>query len=104
MRRLQRRNDALCLRKLLKRSKRSVVSDPGVFRASKVSEPCVFWTDGRVVQPRGDRMRELDIAVPVLQHVGPGALENTREACRKSCGMPPCRKCFATSFHTDQPN
>src|SRR5947209_6834727 len=47
-----------------------------VLRAPDRPEPRMLRPDGRIIQAGGHRMRELDVAVLVLQHERAGSLEH----------------------------
>ena len=80
VRRLERRQDPLFARQPLKRLERLVVVDPGVLGALRVVQPGVLGPDGGVVEAGRDRVRQLDVAVVVLQHVGARALQHAGAA------------------------
>ena len=90
VRRLERRDDPLGSRELLKRRERIVIADPRVLRAPHVFQPRVLRPDRRVVEPGGNRVRQLDVAVHVLQHIRARALQHAREPGRKARGMTAC--------------
>ena len=80
---LQRGQDALFAAEPLKGFERGGIIDPGVFRAAPLTEPGVLRTDRGIVEPRGDRMRQLDVAVRVLQHVTSRSLQHAGAAPRE---------------------
>ena len=80
VRRLERRDDALLARQPLKRVERALVVDPGVFGAPGVAEPRVLGADRGVVEAGGNRVRQLDVAVLVLQHEAARALQHAGAA------------------------
>ena len=58
--------------------------------------------DRGVVEAGGNGMRQLDIAVHILQHIRARALQHAREPCRKPRGMTACGQRFPACFDADQ--
>ena len=58
MRAFQRRNDALQAAEGLKSGQRLLIGDEGVAGALLIAQPGMFWSYGRIVQSRGDRVRQ----------------------------------------------
>ena len=85
--RLERRDDALELGQLLECRQRLGVGCVGVLDAVRVAQPSVLRADGGVVQAGGDAVRELDLAVLILQHKRARALQHTESAARESSGV-----------------
>src|SRR4051812_3027569 len=102
VRRFERRENAFELRKRPERGKRLLVGDIRVLGAADRAQPGMFRTYGGVVQACRNRMRELDIAVRVLQHEGPGALEHAGAATRETGGVPAGRDLLPPGFDTNQ--
>src|SRR5207245_9192588 len=75
VRRLERGQDAFEACERLERRERLVVGHVRVLGATERSEPGMLGADCRVVEPGGNRMRELDVAVLVLEDKRPGALK-----------------------------
>ena len=87
MRGLERRQNAFLATEPLECRQRVVVVDPRVFGASAVVQPCVLGTDRGVVESGGDGVRQLDVAVVVLEHVGVRALEHAGAAAGEPRGV-----------------
>src|SRR3990170_3933975 len=76
VRRLQRRDDAFELAAKLERSHRLVVGGREEFHPAHVVEPSMLWPDAGIIEPGGDRMRFLDLAVVVHQQIGAIAVQH----------------------------
>ena len=74
----------------------------GILRAPDGPQPGVLRPNRRVVEPCGNRMGQLDIAVLVLQHERARALEHARAAAGKPRGVPAADNLLAARLHADQ--
>ena len=102
MSRLERGDDAFEPRQALKCRKRTGIANPRVLRAPEVAKPRVLRTDRGVIESGGNGMRELDVSVEILQHIGARALEHARHAAGKPGRMTSRRERFAAGFHANQ--
>src|SRR5687767_3491172 len=98
----ERRQDAFETRQLLEAGERVGVGRVIVFGAPDLLQPRVFRPHRRVIETGRDRMRRFDVAVCVLQHPRPRALQDTRCAAGEPRRMTAGTNRFATSFHADQ--
>ena len=69
-----------------------------------VVQACVFGSDRSVVQARGNRVRERDLAVVVLEDVGLATLEDAEFAPLEPGGMVTATDAAPAGFHTGQTN
>ena len=92
------------LRQHLERVERLVVRDVHVVRPAALAQPRMLGTDGRIVEARGDRMGQLDVAGRVLQHERPRALEHARRAAGESRRMTPGQNRRAACLDANQPH
>ena len=60
-------------------------------------------SDGGVVEARGDRVRQLDVAVLILEHEAAGALQHAGTAARKAGRVLARPDAVAASLDADQP-
>src|SRR4051812_14574591 len=60
--------------------------------------------DRRIVESSRNRMRQLDIAIVILQNVGAGTLQHAGTATGKAGGMAAARDRPPARLDTDQPN
>src|SRR5207248_1811904 len=61
-------------------------------------------TDRRIVEPRGDRMRQRHLAVVVLQKIAVGAVQHARTSAGEACGVLAQASAAAAGLHSDQTN
>ena len=102
MGRFERRQNPFQPRQGLKRIERLRVGHMGILRAPDGPQPGVLGPNRRVVEARGNRMGQLDIAVLVLQHERARALEHARAAAGKPRGVPAADNLLAARLHADQ--
>ena len=88
--------------KRLKRLQRVGVRDVRVGRAAVLAQPRVLRADRGVVEAGGNGMRQLDVAVGVLQDPGARALQHAGRAAREPCGVPARPDRFPAGFDADQ--
>ena len=88
VRRLERRQNALEPGEVLEGIERGAIVDPGVLGAPEIAQPRVLGPDGCVIESGRDRVRPLDVAVLVLQHVGARALQDAGAAAREARRVP----------------
>ena len=91
-------------RQRLKRLERLCVGDVGVLGAPDLAQPRVLGADRRVVEPGRDRVRQLDVAVLVLQHEGARALQDAGAAAGEPRRVAPARDLLAAGLDADQPH
>ena len=87
VRRLERGQDPFEARERLEGRERVVIGDVRVFGTAERSKPGMLGADCRVVEAGGNRMREIDVAVLVLEHERPGALQDAGAAAREPRGV-----------------
>ena len=79
------------------------VVDPGVFGAADLAQPGVLGSDRRVVEAGRDRVRQLDVAVGVLQHVAARALQHAGAAAGEARRVLARRDAAPAGLDADQP-
>src|SRR5580765_5831636 len=102
--RFERRQEAFLTGQPLECDERVLVSNPRVLSAAGVVKPGVLGSDGRVVEPSGDRMGQLDVAVFVLQYVTACALEHARTAAGESGRVLARLDAVAAGLDANQPH
>ena len=75
-----------------------------VFGAAGVVQHGVLGPDGRIVETRRDGMRERDLAVFILQHIGVGALQHSRRAALEPRRVLAQRRAAAAGLDADEPH
>ena len=75
---LERGKDSLQPRAQVKGIERLLIGDRHIVDAARVAQPRVLRPDAGVVEPGGDGMRLDDLAVLVLQQIGPVAVQHAR--------------------------
>ena len=70
--------------------------------AARVAQPRVLGADRRVVEAGRHRVRQLDVAVGVLQHEGARALQHARGAAREARRVAARRDALAAGLDADQ--
>src|SRR5918993_2247492 len=102
MRRLEGRENAFFPAEALKCGQRRSVIHPGVLGASAFAQPRMLGSDGRIVESGGNGMRQLDVAVRVLEHETPRALEHSGASAREPCRVLSRRDTAPARFDADQ--
>ena len=102
MRRLERRQNPLEPRELLKGLQRVFVRHVRVLGAAERAEPRVLGADRGVVEPRRDRMRELDVPVLVLQDERARSLQHAGAPAGEARRVAPAGDLVAAGFDADQ--
>src|SRR5262245_31687286 len=77
----ERRHDALDLGRELEGLKGLLVEDGDIGYATGITQPAVLWPDARVVEPGRDRMTVENLAIAVLEEIGPIAVKHARTPC-----------------------
>ncbi len=88
MRGLERWQDPFDPCQKLKGLQRVLVSNPRVLGAARVVQPRVLGADRGVIQPCRNRMRQLDVAIGVLEDVAARALEHARCTAGEARSVP----------------
>src|SRR5262249_59332981 len=104
MSRLERGQDAFLAPEPLERRQRVAVVDPCLLGAPALAQPRVLRTDGRVVESGRDRVRQLHVAVDVLEHVTARALQHASTATCKARGVVARGDAAAAGLDADQPD
>ena len=104
MRAFQCGQDALPLRQLVEAVHRLDVIDIGIFRAAEIAQQAVLRTDGGIVETGTDGMRQGNLPVAVLQHIGFGALKDADFVLRETRRMHAALDPEAAGLHADQPH
>ena len=82
--------------------KRLVVVDDDVLCAPGVVEPCMLRSHARIIQAGGNRMRFNDLAVGILQEIGPVAMQHARFAGGDRGRMPAAGDAVTARLHANQ--
>ncbi len=82
-------------RQLHHRIERCGVIARNILRAAGVVQRRMLGPDRSVIQPRGNRVRERDLPVLILQHIRVGALQHSRRAALEARRMLAQRRCRA---------
>ena len=94
--------DAFGAAALGERVERIVVTDRFVAHAADDLEQRVLRADTRIVEPRGNRVRLLDLTVRILQQERITALQHPRRAVGERGGVLPETAAAATGLETEQ--
>src|SRR5205823_2680859 len=78
-----------------------VVGRVNVFDALLVAQITVLGPDRGVIEPRGNGVRQLDLAVFIREHEGLGSLKNAETAALKARGVFAGPDSFAAGFNGD---
>ena len=101
---LQRRQDAFAARQLLKRVERLGIRGVRVLGSAAGAEPRVFGAHRCVVETGRHGVRQLDIAVIVLEDERPRPLQDARAAAGEARRMAPWRDALAASLDANEPH
>src|SRR5438309_7584297 len=104
MRSFERGNNAFCFRQQLETSECFVVGRKIVFYATDLAQITVFGTNRGVIEPRGNGMRQLDLAILVREQKCFCSLKNPQYSSLKSRRVFPGPNSFATRFNSDHPD
>src|SRR5262245_43510712 len=99
---LQRGKNAFESRQRLESFERFSVGRVRVFGPTKIAQPRVLGSDRCVVEPRRDRMRELDVASLILKHEGSRSLQHAGAATGKTRGVSSRGDTLAAGLDTNQ--
>src|SRR4029077_7488482 len=99
----ERGNNAFCFRQQFESSKCFVVGRKIVFYATDLAQMTVFGTNRGVIEPRGNGMRQLDLAILVREQKCFCSLKNTQSACLKSRCVFPGSNSLPTRFNPAHP-
>ena len=102
MRRFERRNDAFGARQTSAASQRLGVGARDVIRCAWIAQPGVLRADQRVIEAGGNRMRQRDLAVGVLQKIAVCAVQHARRSAAETRRVHPQFLAGAARFHADQ--
>src|SRR4029077_6989638 len=100
----ERGNNAFCFRQQFESSKCFVVGRKIVFYATDLAQMTVFGTNRGVIEPRGNGMRQLDLAILVREQKCFCSLKNTQSSSLKSRRVFPGSNSLATRFNSDHPD
>src|SRR5439155_26678684 len=82
---------------------RSAIADVDVLGPSNPPQPRVLGTDCGVVETRRHGMRQLDVAILVLQHERARALQDAGAAPGEARGVSAARNLFTPRLDADEP-
>ena len=104
MRAFERRQNAFGPRQLDHRIQSGRIIARNVFRAAGVVQHGVLGTDRGVVEARGNRVRERDLPIVILQNVRKGTLQHPRRTALESGRVLAQRRAAASGLYADQPH
>ena len=104
MRSFERGNNAFCFRQQFEPSECFLVGRKIVFYATDLAQITVFGTNRGIIEPCGNRMRQLDLAILVREQKCFCSLKNTQSSSLKSRRVFPGSNSLPTSFDSDHPD
>ncbi len=104
VRAFERRQNAFGPRQLHHRIERRRIVPRNVLRAAGVVQHGVLGADRSVIEARGNRMRERDLPVLILQHIRIRALQHARRAALEARRVFAQRRAAPAGLHADEPH